>query len=42
MKNNIIEKNILMVSDFRLFIGNDFMVNEGNMVNYNVYYKEVD
>ncbi|KAF1677994.1 MULTISPECIES: right-handed parallel beta-helix repeat-containing protein [Bacillus] len=41
-KNNTIEKNILTAGDSRLFIGNDFTENEGNIVNHNVYHKETD
>ncbi|MGN9863800.1 DUF1565 domain-containing protein [Bacillus swezeyi] len=39
-KNNKIEKNIMTASDSRLFIANDFVKNEGNRVNHNVYHKE--
>ncbi|KAA6449687.1 DUF1565 domain-containing protein [Bacillus swezeyi] len=39
-KHNKIEKNIMTASDSRLFIANDFVKNEGNTVNHNVYHKE--
>lgn len=39
-KNNVIEKNILTAGPSRIFIANDFITNQGNKLQKNIFHKE--